>query len=1763
MLLFIATPATAFQFDWGSADVNWTNGNLGPQVFTDVDGSGITVTVEITGDVSNMVGNSPSLLNVGGDLDLRVFPDFADKTESATITLTFSQPVTIDNFIIKDLDGSTGAWSDGVIVTAVQDTSFDGSPNDISAGSLITILDSNQFEPLTSGSVPYTDPRGWLTTSFNQRQVQSISIIQYPGQVAGADPEPGAITLSEFAFYTDLPLEVTKTADTAGPLNPGDTINYTISLTNNRTTNEDGVEISDALPAGMTYQSGSTLVTGFVAQPSAADDFASGDFTGGSGWTGNWTVLNPSGSPLIQVVGGRARLAGVSGPDPYLTRTVAQDLSGASAVLLNFNLDTSGNLDNDGDTDQFGVYVSSNGGASWNQVASYSDDVSGPQSIDITAFASAQTAIRFGVDAWVFPANGNNAAQYYYVDDVSILPTFPSPPAVTLDNALGGFPDLDDGTPPNLVTLADGFYLPAGQTMTASFAATVDMPSAMGALNVAVANTANYSDAREAISEVPVVSSCAINPETVTIKAQADDGYWQTLFGVPIPYFYRNYIRMGDSDTEGALRFRGITIPNGALVSAAVLDLTGFASDSSGTAQVDIAARDTANAPAFGPLPPAGLTSASVSWNLGAVTAGNSVQSPDLTAVIQELVDSYGGLDSAAVALLLQGTGDTNRQLNAYGGAFDPDNASLSITWQCPDVDYGDAPVSYGEAGHILPAVPVIYLGAGDAPDFESGQLYSAAADGDDADNSDDENGVVFRSPGGTNQSIFADVDVVSSGAATVCGWLDRPDGVVGGFEAADGQCTAVGGSGTVTFQWANLPTDIQYATFARFRVSSAGLTPGDATGRAIDGEVEDYPVQFNFTPTSAVIDNFRVELVRVAELLADDAAGGNDPAGSPGDSSGESLNDESRNDNGNESLYAALAGLAPDAQVAVVQWETLQERGTQGFYVERRGRGENRWTRLNAAQMLPGLIVSPLGGEYLLLDTAAQPGERYRYRLVEQEIWGSSRTYGPWSVVIGETAPARSTGKTSKRKRTSRAAAKSRDERKKWGAWRKLKQHYAARPRLADAPPRKASSADKAARKALRRAARDNSALRLRNTDAGLHRLDLATMSELSGIAQNRVRRQLSRGKWTLSVAGESRSWHYSDRDDAFYYIGESRRTRESLENAYQLRRGKGAPMTLIEGDGPAAVDPTSFRETLAFEENPFLLAHLHSEEDADYGYWDYINTNGRPSASLTLPVPDPSPEGSAGELRITLRGVLDPVSGDDQRATAQLNGIPLDGQVSWDGNNQAQLVVPFSASELLAGPVADGLTQAILTITGEAINGASDAVFMIDRIELSYDRSAVARDNRLWLRDMTAGNYTVGGFTSPDIHLVDSSTPNQMSWREDTTIEQTNAGDWQISFRGEGGDYLLSTSPYEPAAQQDLPSSLASRNNGANYLVIAPRELAAGAQALAEYRRGRFGSVRIAWLQDIYDEFSDGRTDSAAIQAFLQRVHRRWQEVPEYVALLGRGTLDHPDALGQGDSLLPLRLAATPWGLAPSDNRYADIDGDHVPDFLLGRISVSSNEALEAYLDKLSAYEAAPAGGWTQWTAVVADDPDEGGEFRNNADQAGALLAASGFGVESLYHPDVDVGENLVGGLQAGAWALVNYSGHGARTSLGRPSEGFISSLDVAGMNNAPRLPLFAALTCGALDSSYPGQLSLGDALANQPAGGSIASFGATGLSLDSYAHALNLAWLNALLEGASLTDAARQARQQGYDAGLPSYMLDIYSVAGDPAVELKHGE
>ncbi|MFY0408022.1 CshA/CshB family fibrillar adhesin-related protein [Solicola sp. PLA-1-18] len=186
------------------------------------------------------------------------------------------------------------------------------------------------------------------------------------------------------------------------------------------------------------------------------------------------------------------------------------------------------------------------------------------------------------------------------------------------------------------------------------------------------------------------------------------------------------------------------------------------------------------------------------------------------------------------------------------------------------DFDFGDAPASYGVAGHGLqrsysggevpqgttnvssdafalasPDLPALRLGA--LVDAEGAQLSSANALGDDTDGTaafggpDDEDATTFPTRVAVTPGAPYTQQVACTGTLAVAGWIDFDRN--GAFGATERSATATCSAGSADLTW-DVPASLaagDVSTFARIRASALAADVANPVGVAPNGEVEDH----------------------------------------------------------------------------------------------------------------------------------------------------------------------------------------------------------------------------------------------------------------------------------------------------------------------------------------------------------------------------------------------------------------------------------------------------------------------------------------------------------------------------------------------------------------------------------------------------------------------------------------------------------------------------------------------------------------------------------------------------------------------------------------------------------------------------------------------------------------------------------------------------------------------------------------------------------
>jgi len=824
------------------------------------------------------------------------------------------------------------------------------------------------------------------------------------------------------------------------------------------------------------------------------------------------------------------------------------------------------------------------------------------------------------------------------------------------------------------------------------------------------------------------------------------------------------------------------------------------------------------------------------------------------------------------------------------------------------------------------------------------------------------------------------------------------------------------------------------------------------------------------------------------------------------------------------------------DGGPVVVHWETASEIGTAGFYLLRKDDSDGKYKQVNET-FLPGLLHSPQGGIYRFVDNGAFYGETYTYKLVEIESEGGKRIHGPFTVIVGTRIP---------RIDDSRPLLEPMD-----GIYSK-QPHGISSKRKTRLQARQLSL--NTARVLKKSRIGDEAKIIVK--EKGLYYLDAAVIAEVLGMSSGQVTQRIKNHHFLLTNQGQEVAYIPAEGDAGLYFYGDGINSLYTDENIYWLEKGKGLNMGSVYGGLPS---PTSgnetFANTLHIEEDHYALTALYRDPETDYWLWDYI-TAGQVGKTFTF-YAHGAAEGGSANITVHLKGATNAPVSPDQHAKVSLNGS-LIGESEWNGTNDHTFTISISQSLLIDG-------ENTIEVAGILNNGVPYSIFYVDSFDLSYHRHYRAVNNRLLCRGDQNPVITIDGFTDPNIMVFEVTDPLQPKLVTGTFIDTGSS--YRVSFIPSSSESrYLALNAYGQHAPVSVfankSSDLKKNQNSADYVVIAPEGLEDAVQGLTSLRERKGLETMVVELEDIYDEFNYGISNPHAIKAFLSYAYHNWRgNGPEYVVLAGEGTYDYKDNLGYEGNLVPPILMKTPHGLFASDNHFADVVGeDGVPEIAIGRLPVVTEEELQTLIDKISDYENA-SGVWTSRVMMLADDPDGGGNFPADSDILANLFP--GYTIDKIYLPDYptvdEARQEVLNGFNTGA-LLVNYIGHAGITKLA--TEGLLRTEDVSSLQNGDKLPVLTAMTCVVGRFALPGYDTLSEELLLKNNGGVVAVWAPTGASLNSLAFMLAEEFFKvAFQEQEKIIGKALVRAMANYASiGGQTYMLNIYTLLGDPALEIK---
>jgi hypothetical protein len=213
---------------------------------------------------------------------------------------------------------------------------------------------------------------------------------------------------------------------------------------------------------------------------------------------------------------------------------------------------------------------------------------------------------------------------------------------------------------------------------------------------------------------------------------------------------------------------------------------------------------------------------------------------------------------------------------------------------------------------------------------------------------------------------------------------------------------------------------------------------------------------------------------------------------------------------------------------------------------------------------------------------------------------------------------------------------------------------------------------------------------------------------------------------------------------------------------------------------------------------------------------------------------------------------------------------------------------------------------------------------------------------------------------------------------------------------------------------------------------------------------------------------------------------------------------------------------------------------------------------------VEKILAYERAQMSLVDGRAVLVADRPDEAGDFVANAEEI-AYLFLAGRDIQKIYLPELGTAAaaryHIAQAFDEGS-SLMSYIGHGA---IQMWAENILNVSHVASFGVQSKQPLLLTMNCLNGFFHFPTIDSIAEALVKAEGKGAVAAFSPSGMSLDDQAHIYHKALVREMTQGGHqrLGDAILAAQATYAEEGSFLELLSVYHLFGDPAMRLGIGK
>lgn len=429
------------------------------------------------------------------------------------------------------------------------------------------------------------------------------------------------------------------------------------------------------------------------------------------------------------------------------------------------------------------------------------------------------------------------------------------------------------------------------------------------------------------------------------------------------------------------------------------------------------------------------------------------------------------------------------------------------------------------------------------------------------------------------------------------------------------------------------------------------------------------------------------------------------------------------------------------------------------------------------------------------------------------------------------------------------------------------------------------------------------------------------------------------------------------------------------------------------------------------------------------------------------------------------------------------------------------------------------------------------------LDKIELNTRRQLVFTGNQFSFRDLESvgagntGEFTIQNFPASGFvwDVSDRHTPVRITGQHSGSsfIFRASTDNLNEYVASDGSQFFTPTF-IGHVNHQNLHAL-----NQADYLIITHPDFTSQANRLADLHRQHNGlSVHVVNVNEIYNEFSSGSMDAAAIRTFVKMFYDRATssaDAPKYVCLFGDGTYDPKNRISGNNNYIPTyQLIGSLTSESPimnivTDDFYGILDDSEgmgsnvVVDVGVGRLLISNLQMAKEQVNKIEHYMKGGSNFYIDNNINCVDGVSTStlGDWRTKIVNVGDLedyfLLTD---LEPIYnhikndHPEINVNklyldafqvestvagnrfpelnEALINSFYSGS-LLINYVGHGGVYQLSESR--VLTTAIIQELRNSDRLPLFVSATCEFTRFDDPEVISAGEWMSINPLGGAIA--------------------------------------------------------------------